>query len=45
MLNRNPKNLDPRIIQHVAQQSQSGLPIIPGRGPIAMPVSTAAGAS
>jgi ATP-dependent Clp protease, protease subunit len=36
MLNLDPKNLDPRMIQRAAQQTQ---PFPPTRGPVAMPMS------
>ena len=47
MLNFDPKNLDPRVIERVSQyaQRQSSYPspippeIIPGRGPVSMPVA------
>ncbi len=40
MINLDPKNIDPRLIQRANQQTQPGFPqIIPGRGPVAMPVS------
>src|SRR5918995_1758607 len=50
MLNFDPKNLDPRVIERVAQYSESAAQrasypsptppgIIPGRGPVSMPVA------
>lgn len=39
MANLDPKNIDPRLIAHAAQQSIPGQQFIPGRGPVAMPVA------
>ena len=39
MIKLNPQNIDPRLVERAAQQTQQNPAIIPGRGPVAMPVS------